>query len=212
MIPGNRPTPARDTARQDDAEGDAPRSRGKPKGRRRPRKATAAYLERVALWYLERYAASSASLRRVLERRVDKSAEEHATDPAEGRDLVRNIIARFERSGLLDDRRFAASRARSLHERGISVRMIRARLMAKGIAADIIDDVIETLRDDLGDLNAAAAIRYARRRRLGAYRTPDARAERRERDLAALARAGFDFDTARRIVDAETPDDLEGSD
>src|SRR3546814_7265925 len=37
----------------------------------------------------------------------------------------------------------------------------------------------------------AAAIAYARRRRLGPFRTPDARADRRDKDLAALARAGF---------------------
>ncbi|MEQ8666861.1 MAG: regulatory protein RecX [Rhodospirillales bacterium] len=185
-------------------------SRRGPKKRRRPRKASAAYLERVALWYLERYAATSASLRRVLDRRVEKSVREHGTDRSEGRDLVQDIIGRFERSGLLDDRRFAESRARSLHERGISVRMIRSRLMAKGIAPDIIDDALQSLGDDIGDLNMAAAVRYARRRRLGVYRNPESRAERREKDLAAMARAGFGYDTARRIVDAEDTDDVDG--
>ncbi|MHA1114431.1 MAG: regulatory protein RecX, partial [Alphaproteobacteria bacterium] len=48
----------------------------------------------------------------------------------------------------------------------------------------------------------AAAIAYARRRRLGPWRVAAARAERRERDLAALARAGFNYDLARRVVDA----------
>lgn len=196
----------------DGRNGDGRHDRRKPRWPRRPRKATAAYLERVALWYLERYAASTASLRRVLERRVDRSAKEHGTDPGEGRAAIRDLIERFERSGLLDDRRFAESRARSLHERGTSVRMIRSKLMAKGIAADLIDGAIETLSedlgDDVGDLNAAAAVRYARRRRLGVFRDPERRAERRERDLAAMARAGFDFDTARRIVDAEDPDDI----
>jgi len=49
----------------------------------------------------------------------------------------------------------------------------------------------------------------ARRRRLGPYRMPEVRAERRDKDLAALARAGFDYDTARRVIEAETLDDLD---
>ena len=187
----------------------APKRRPKQKGRRKPRKATAAYLERVALWYLERYAASSAGLRRVLERRVDRSATEHGTDSDEGREMVRALIERFERVGLLDDRQFAENRARSLHERGTSVRMIRSKLMAKGIAPHLIDGAVDALSDDLGDLNVLAAVRYARRRRLGVFRDPAKREERREKDLAAMARAGFGYDTARQIVDADNEEDIE---
>ena len=52
--------------------------------RRVPRPATPERLEKAALAYLERFAASSESLRRVLRRRVRRSAELHGTDPAEG--------------------------------------------------------------------------------------------------------------------------------
>jgi regulatory protein len=64
------------------------------------------------------------------------------------------------------------------------------------------------LDDELGtdpaqrEFKAAAA--YARRRRLGPYRAKD-RDEHRVRDLASMARAGFAFDLARRIVDAKDP-------
>jgi regulatory protein len=44
----------------------------------------------------------------------------------------------------------------------------------------------------------------ARRRRLGPYR-PAERATFREKDLAALARAGFGFALARSVIDAERP-------
>lgn len=178
-------------------------------GPRKPRKADAAYLERAALWYLERYAATNASLRRVLERKVERSARAHGTDATEGRKLIAELVVRFERAGLLDDRRFAENRARSLHERGASIRAIRAKLRAKGIDADLIDIALETLGEAVGDLNESAAIRYARRRRIGPYRTPGRREEMREKDLAAMARAGFDYETARRIVDAENAEIFE---
>ncbi|MBK3425314.1 RecX family transcriptional regulator, partial [Methylobacterium sp. IIF4SW-B5] len=40
------------------------------------------------------------------------------------------------------------------------------------------------------------------------FRQPAARAGARERDLAAMARAGFALTLARRVIDAETEDDL----
>ena len=48
--------------------------------RKPPRKVSPAYLERAALAYLERFAASAESLRRVLLRKVERSARAHDTD------------------------------------------------------------------------------------------------------------------------------------
>jgi regulatory protein len=53
-----------------------------------------------------------------------------------------------------------------------------------------------------GDPALAAALALARRRRLGPWRPPAARAARRDKDLAILARAGFPRGLATRIVDA----------
>ncbi len=184
-----------------------PETKPQRKRLRRPRKATPDYLERAALWYLERYASTSANLRRVLCRKVDRSAQEHATDPQDGRRAVDELIDRFQRAGLLDDRRFAEARARSLHERGISPRGIRTRLKAKGVPAAIAEDAIDELETQLGALEEQAALRYARRRRIGAFRVANKRADYRERDLASLARAGFTLGIARTIVDAENETD-----
>lgn len=181
------------------------------KGPKKPRKATPQYLERAALWYLERYAATTSSLRRVMERKVDRSAKVHGTDPNEGRQIIQDLIERYQRVGLLDDQQFAESRARNLHARGVSVRMIRGKLFQKGLSGDLIDAALEKLEEEVGDPNATAAISYARRRRLGPYRDPARREDMREKDLAALARAGFSYDTARWVVDAESIDDLEAA-
>ena len=55
---------------------------------------------------------------------------------------------------------------------------------------------------------AAAAV-LARKRRLGPYRDEEARKEFYEKDLAALARAGFSYDIAKQVVETETTDELE---
>lgn len=177
--------------------------------RKPPKKATARHLDNVALWYLQRFAASADSLRRVLMRRVEKSARAHDTDREEGAAFVEDIIARFRRSGLLDDRVYAEGRALSLHRRGVSTQGIRARLAAKGVGTDDIDAALAMLRDETDDPDLAAAIAYARRRRIGPYRTRGDRDELRERDLAALARQGFGYDIARRVIEARDVDELE---
>lgn len=176
---------------------------------REPKKATARHLENVALWYLQRFAASTESLRRVLLRRVEKSARAHDTDRTEGAAMVEAIITRFRETGLLDDRVYAEGRTRSLHRRGIPSRGVRARLMAKGVGAQDIDAALETLAEATPDPDQAAAVTYARRRRIGPWRQPEDRETHRDRDLAALARQGFDYATARRVIEAEDVESLE---
>src|ERR1700730_3860787 len=161
-----------------------------PQKRRLPRQATAAYLENAALHYLERFASSSANLRRVLMRKVARSARAHGSDPADGAGLVEAIIARYLQSGLLDDAAYAAQKAASLRRRGTSRYGIRGKLAVKGVGGALIDAALERLDDEQasGDLLAACAL--ARRRRLGPYRPQEEQAPHRRKDLAALARAG----------------------
>lgn len=176
--------------------------------RKGPRKATGDSLESAALSYLRRYGASVAALRRVLMRRVERSARTHGTDRDAGAELVETIIARHLRAGSLDDRRFADGRAAGLHARGISQQGIRYRLRAQGVDSAVIEAALRELADIHSDPDLGAAARYVRRRRFGPYRPTGDRAERRDRDLAAMARAGFDYATAIRVIDAESPEEL----
>lgn len=178
-------------------------------GRREPRKATATYLRNAALYYLDRYASSSANLRRLLMAKVDRSVRAHGSDRAEGAAAVDALLADFARDGVLDDARYAQGRALALYRRGASTRAIRARLAAKGVAREYIDPAIAHLRDETDEPDMTAALTFARRRRLGPYRAQSTRADRRTRDLAALGRQGFAYDIARRIIDAEDVASLE---
>ncbi|MCC6471345.1 MAG: RecX family transcriptional regulator [Alphaproteobacteria bacterium] len=171
--------------------------------RKVPKPATQERLERAALAYLERFASSAENLRRVLMRRVDRSARLHGTDRGEGAGWVDALVERYRRSGLLDDRVYAEAATRSLRRRGGSARMVKMKLKAKGVDADTVDAALEAASEGDADSELKAAQAYARRRRLGPHAPPATRKERRMRDLAALARAGFSYDTARRVVDGE---------
>jgi regulatory protein len=149
-------------------------------------------LERWALHYLGRYASSAENLRRVLMRRVRR----HSPDGAhEASALVDALVARYRETGLLDDAAYAIARVRSLHRRGESVRAMRARLAAKGVAASDVAEAVSGLRAETPDLDLAAACAFARRRRLGPYRRVGAE---HARELGAFARAGFN----RRVAEA----------
>ncbi len=180
----------------------------KARRRRQPLKATPQGLERSALYYLERYDSCSGHLRRLLRRKIEVSARVHGTDPEEGRAAVEKLIARLAGAGLLDDARYARERVRGLLARGTSDAMIRARLRARSLPAELIEAALAEATEGRPDHALRAALRYARRRRLGPFR-PRERAERRDRDLAALGRQGFDYETARRVVDCDDPDALE---
>ncbi len=184
-----------------------------PKRRRGPKKATAKYLENSAAHYLGRFATSRVHLRQLMMQKVKRSADHHGTDPAEGEKFVDDILAKFERYGFIDDRAYAEMRARSLHAKGTPVRGIRYKLMQKGLDEDHIDAALMALADEerSSNLDLSAALTLARRRRLGPYRgdDPDTRAERREKDMAVLARAGFSYDVVCQVLDADSVEELE---
>lgn len=149
-------------------------------------------IERWALHYLGRYASSAENLRRVLMRRARRFSAETAPAATE---LIDALIARYRQSGLIDDAAYAAARVQSLHRHGESMRAMRARLAAKGVAAADATEAISRLRTVAPDPDLVAACAFARRRRLGPYRRS---AIDHSRELAAFARAGF----SRRIAEA----------
>ena len=178
---------------------DYPQQRQTP---RPPGKVTAAYVERAALAYLERFASSAENLRRVLARKVERRCRLRGEAPEPFLALVGDVVARAIRTGLVDDRRFAEGRVATLRRRGGSARLIGAKLAAKGVDRTVIAAALADGAEPDADPEFAAAQALARRRRLGPYRTGE-RAPSREKDLAALARAGFAYGIAKRVVDVD---------
>jgi regulatory protein len=169
--------------------------------RKRPRKVSPRSLENAALHYLKRYAAPVSQLERVLVRRVDRSLRVHGGDRAEALGWVKALVDKLVRSGLLNDSAYAGMKAQSLRASGRSSRMIAQKLRQKGVPAELVQQKLAEATVELSEEEAARI--WARKKRLGPYRR-DARTreENRQRDLAALARAGFSFGVARKVIDA----------
>jgi regulatory protein len=155
--------------------------------RKPPPAPTESLLHDAALTHLSRYGATQAGLLRVLDRRIARWAASEAGDSSEAaaaRQAARRVVAKLAESGAVDDAAFAQARVRSLRRTGKSGRAIGAHLAAKGVSQELTAAVGRS--DDLG-----AAVIHLRRRRLGPFRTKDASADTGQRELAALARAGF---------------------
>jgi len=151
-------------------------------------------LENKALFYLQRFSATKQGLRQVLTRKI-KREDAEAFDAVAARDMIDTLILKLESQGFLNDARFAEARTSSLVRRGTSKRMITQKLRLKGVSAELAASNVAALDDD------AAAVAFAQRRRLGRFRTSgETSKERMQKDIAAMARAGFSYQASKRAL------------
>lgn len=177
--------------------------------KRRVKKLSRKYLENVAVWYLQRFSCSEASLRKVLKNRIDRAAKTQEFDKAEAQGWMDEIVAKFMSSGILNDKIFAETKVSAMRLRGDSANAIRQKLLFKGVSEEHIKSALEKIAaEQQGDIELQAALKFAKRKRLGPHRLPELRREFYKKDLAAFGRAGFAYETARKILTTEDVDEL----
>ena len=158
-------------------------------------------LQRLALFYVGRYATTGTKLRSYLTRKVRERGWE-----GERPDLDA-MIERFKDLGYIDDGAFASSRAASLQRRGYGERRVAQALQAAGIGEEDAADANAQARE--GAL--AAALRFAERRRIGPFAAVELDREARQKAFAAMMRAGHPMDVVRRVLEA-SPGEIPDSD
>jgi regulatory protein len=179
---------------------------GKKRRKERERIAvSAASLGEVALSYLNRRDASREKLVQHLEQWIRRRGA--PADPVEARPLIQDLAARYQASGLINDDRLAQNALASLRARGASSRAIAYKLRARGVQSNVIDATLSAEKRESRSAELDAACALVKKRRLGSLRPDAERAANRRRDLATLARAGFDFDTARRALGVGADED-----
>lgn len=162
-----------------------------------PAKLTEEALREAALRYLDRQDASVEQVRRVLGRRIFKYADVAARP--EAHELVEQILRRLMESRVLDDERYARAYAESLRRRGASGPKLLQKLKARGLSEEVVQNALDGLSGDEELSDEGAAATYARKRRLRErFNLEDPK--ERQKALASLARQGFSFDVARRVL------------
>jgi regulatory protein len=156
-------------------------------------------LEELALAYVARFATSTGKLGQYLKRKLRERGWEAASDPD-----VPGLIERFAAAGYVDDAGFARGRASSLHRRGYGDRRVEQTLRGAGIA----DDVRASVQGDEAASRRSALV-LARKRGFGPFgaERPDHRPidpMTRQKQFAAMLRAGHPLDSVRILIDAAT--------
>ena len=149
------------------------------------KKITPQRLKNIALYYLERYDASSQKLRMVLKRRILKAKLEQPV-PESANQWVEDIVLQMEHLGYLNDKRYSENTVRRLSEAGKSPSFIRTKLKLAGID----DDCINAVLDGTDELTQARLM--VQKKHWG---------NDFNKDLARLARAGFSYETARQVLE-----------
>lgn len=161
----------------------------------RPRKPSppldAERLNELMLAYVARFATSRAKLKTYMTRKL---RERGWTGP--GEPPTDELVAKAARAGFVDDAAFALGKARSLTQRGYGSRRVRQALFAAGIE----DEDSAAARDHASEGAVEAALRFARRRRLGPFAATLADPHQSEKQLTAMLRAGHALRLSKAIL------------
>ena len=133
-------------------------------------------------------------VRQTLERRSKRRLAVRSLEPAMI-DMIDVTIAELSKLGLIDDAKFAETRAASLVRKGLSRNRVAQGLRAKGIDKDTIERAVTHDIDEL-----VQARRFIERKRLGSLRRGGLTLASRKKDLGVLARAGFGFAVAVKAL------------
>ena len=151
-----------------------------------------ARLNELALRYVGRFATTRAKLRSYLARKIRERGWEGEREPD-----VAAIAERFAEQGYVNDASYALSKSQALTGRGFGKRRVAEALRAAGI-----DEEDGAAAQEHADEEAvSAALKFARRRRVGPYADSAPRDPRdKEKALAAMIRAGHRFELAKAIL------------
>ena len=116
---------------------------------------------------------------------------------------VERLVERFAQAGYVDDRAFADARAASLLRRGYGERRVADALRGAGI--DEADGAAARARAEEEALEAA--IRFARRRKIGPFAPAPPDRETRQKAAAAMLRAGHRMELVWKVL-GSSPGDL----
>ncbi|SFP73250.1 RecX family transcriptional regulator [Sphingomonas rubra] len=164
-----------------------------PDRKRAPPPLDAAALDRLALRYVERFATTRGKLADYLRRKVrERGWDGAAVDPDA-------VAGRMVELGYVDDRAFAEARAAAMTRRGLGAARVSAALRQ----AHVGEEDAAAVAPALAEAAVAAALDFARRRRIGPYAAEGADRALRDKQLARMVRAGHSFALARRIVAAD---------
>lgn len=184
--------------------------------RRKKRPLTRANLRDMALAYVARFSTTASKLEAYLHRKIRERGlvDDDGGDALDQVEVVSKIVERIVELRYVDDEAYAKARSGSLLRRGYGGRRVDEALRHAGVD----DGVRQEASPGLAQAREAALI-MARKRRFGPFaplpidsegdERPPIDPKTREKQIAAMLRAGHEMDIVRTIIDAISSDWLE---
>lgn len=165
----------------------------------------AQWVRDAGLRYLGRFSASEAHFRRVLTRKIKEADSRVTEDPHEHTRWIDEAVQYAYQYGGLNDEQFARSLIHSMRKQGLSTAMIKQKLRYKGLEELQIKRAFEEREEERNpELDQlASAARIARKKKLGPWGVSGLDYPARQKQLAVLARRGFSFGIAKRVLEAD---------
>jgi len=108
--------------------------------------------------------------------------------------IIARVMQRLQEAGYIDDKAFARHWVSARSSKGVGTRRISYELRQKGVSQEDIEDVLSELETpDILSSAIQAAKKVSRSKDLSSYAD-------QKKILAALARRGFDYSTARKAL------------
>ena len=159
-------------------------------------------LKDLAFSYVEKYSPSKQQLKVYLMKKIlikfksTKSKKEIS-------DLIDKVLVNLEQNKFLNDELYSDSKSRSLLRKGYSLNKINQSLRMKGIDQKFIKQSIQKIKNKEIEPDFVSALKLCKRRRIGAIRTSANRELFYKKDMGVLARAGFDYDLSKRVLNLD---------
>ena len=157
-------------------------------------------LRNYAYDYLEKYNPSKQQLKIYLFKKILKK-KQAIYKKKELLNLIDEVIKTMIEQNLVNDKSYSDIKSRDFLRRGYSLNKIRFNLIKKGIDEKYIKASISKIKDNQADPDFFSAIKICKKRRIGPAREEANRNLFYKKDISILARWGFNFDTAKKILD-----------
>lgn len=164
-----------------------------------------AWVREAALRYLGRFTPSEAHLSYILHTKIKRAEARVSEDPAVHQQWVQAAVEEAKRFGGVNDELLARGLVRSAQRRGLARGAARLKLKSKKLSAEALEaalDEVYTVQEGEVDPTLSAAARAAQKKRLGPWGPSGLDYAARQKQLAALARRGFHFGIAKKVLEA----------
>lgn len=153
-------------------------------------------LKKYALSYLSKYDSTKKNLERILTNKVMRMKKIEKNEKNHLFKIINQIVISLESKNIINEENFSLNKITSLYRQGKSETFIKNTLIKKKVDKKIINKTLIDFEKNNPNWKIESAKKFANKKKLGRFGD----IQNKEKDLAKMARAGFDYETAKKIL------------